>query len=491
MAKATWDKTDLDDVARLRDRRLRRQVRFQLYPYSPFYRTAFDSSDLTADGFGGISDLRRLPLIDRAVLASHADEFVLKPNRASMQRWASARQVGEVILSKLLRGIEASDKLLKHEYEPVHVLETTGSYGDPIPIRLSRRDLAVLGTQGGRLLEVAGVTSDDIMLNLLEASSAGGFWPAWSGGVAMGVQQVAPGFLEPPQAAALANKMGATVLFVVADDALPILDAAGEDGIPTLKTLILGPQPVGAVLRRRLSEAVGPAVKIIGTYGFAEARALWAECAEGAGKPDVGYHVSPDLQLFEVISTRTLAPVRQTEPGEIVFTGLDQRGTALVRYRPGDVTMNGIVLGRCPYCGRVVDRILGPVRRAHNLLELQFAGSDPIAVDVEVLADALAHPWLAAWQVEIGKTDGDPRGPDEVYVLYEPLAGRDPGHLAVELDKVFRDDVGFSPTQFVLTTRASGGVVDLRPVPVASDVVRSSNGDGEAPLVRLWRTPGQ
>ncbi|MCA1840133.1 MAG: hypothetical protein LC723_07370, partial [Actinobacteria bacterium] len=289
-------------------------------------------------------------------------------------------------------------------------------------------------------------------------------------------------------AAALANKMKATVMVVVAEDALSILESAADIGIPTLTTLILGPQPLGAVLRKRIDETATAGVRIISTYGFAEGRALWAECAQGAGKADAGYHVSPDVQMFESISPRTLAPARRGEAGEVVFTGLDQRGTALVRYRPGDVSMNGIVIGRCPYCGRTVERILGPMRRANNLVELQVGGTETLAVDVETIADALAHPALKAWQVEIAKSDGDPHGADEVFVLIDPVGGQDAGSLAVELDQAFRDEIGFSPTQFIVSSRAAGGVVDMRPVPVPA---QSSNGSDEAPLVRLFRTPGQ
>lgn len=438
----------------------------------------------------GTADLQKLPLVDRKALSTNPEDFVLRPSRPLIQRWASGSQLAAVFFNKLLRGIDYAESDLSNEYSPAHVLETTGTTGEPLPVKLSRRDVAVLATEGMRMLEVAGVRTGDVLLNLLEPSSAGGFWPVWLGAIALGAEQTAPGFLEPEQAAALATKSHSSVVVAIAEDALSMMEAAGERGLPALRQLVLGPGPLGPALRKRLVESVGPRVRIVGTYGFAEGRTLWAECLQGSGSPDVGYHLSGDLEILEIISPRERRNVKPGEAGEVVFTGLDHRGTALARYRPGDVAMGGLVSGRCRYCGRLVDRIVGPIRRAENLIELQFGGEEPTALDVETLADALAHPALAAWQVEVRKSEGDPRGPDELYVLFDPKGRKDPGQVAAELDRVFRTEIGFSPTQFVLSDRAKGGVVDLRPVPVeAGSVMVAAGWHEDSPRVRLWRTP--
>jgi len=493
MAKPDWDATPADELPRLVDRRLSRQVRFQLYPYGAFYRRVLDEAGISAEGFSGIADLLKLPLVDRGLIAGLQDEFLLIPSGALIQRWGSGRQLSEQMMERLLRGVESADKQLRHEYEPVHTLETTGSSGEPLQIAVTRRDLAVLGTQGRRMLEVAGVSAADSMINLLDPSSAGGFWPVWLGAVALGVRQLAPGFLQPEQAAALIRRAGPSVLVMHPDDVIPIFGEATEAGSSSVGTLILGPAPLGSIGKKRTLEAVGSGVRVLATYGFAEGRTLWAECAEGAGQPDAGFHLSPDMELIEMISLRTQAAVKTGEPGEIVFTGLDQRGTALARYRPGDVAIGGFRHGRCPYCRRSVGRLIGPIRRAENLIELQLAGHDRTTIDVETLADALSHPAVAEWQVEVGKADGDSRAPDELFVLFKARSGADPGRLAVELDRIIRTEVGLTPTQFVQTDRAAGGVLDLRPVRVEDrrpPVPSGGNGGGEeAPLVRLWRPP--
>lgn len=458
--KESPDALDPEDLIKLRNQKLRRQVRYQLYAFSPFYRRVLGESSIELEGLEGLKDLPRLPLVDRSTLGASPDEFVLRSARASIQRFGSGIQLARVFFEKLLRGLEYSERELRHEYSPVHILETTGTVGEPVPIRLTRRDLALMGTLGRRMFEIAGAKPDMKVINLIEPSSAGGFWPFWLGGMSMGLEQVAPGYLEPEQAVALAWKLQAEIVVGRWGDVLSMLEA-GAGALPQIRLVVLAPEPIPAVLRQRIQEAAGDA-KIIETYGCAEGRSIWPQCFEGAGNPGAGFHSFPDFEVLEGLSPFDASPARQGQPAEVAITGLDHRGTALARYLPGDVAMGGVAFGRCPYCGRVLDRVLGRVVRRSNLLNLQLAGADPLSIDMEEITEALAHPRLRRWQLEVQKLDGDPRGADEVYVLFEPRPQRDPGRLAAELDEIFNSRFGFSPTQFVLSERAEGGVVDLR-----------------------------
>jgi phenylacetate-CoA ligase len=460
MAKDAWDALDNDDLRRLVDRRLRRQVRFQLYAFSPRYRRMLDELGIQEKGFGGVADLSKIPFTSRRDLAAAPGEFVLKTTEQSVQRWGSGSQLASVFVGKLFRGIELADGAMKHEYRPVTALESSGSSGEALRVEMTRRDLAVLSEQGRRMLAVAGVNEDDVVLNLLEPHPSGAFWPVWLGCVALGATQVAPGPVEAAEAAEAAA--GATVVVGRAEDLLAIAEASG--GSMGVRVAILDPEPAGPAMRERLADAAAGATKIIETYRFAEGRAVWSECYEGAGAgpAGAGFHLSPDFDLIEIVSSEgnAVAPGRD---GEIVYTGLDQRGTALMRYKPGDVAFGGLAPGPCPHCGRNVARIIGPVRRRESVVEVQLAGLERIAFDVESLAEALAHPGLSAWEVELAKAEGSPAGSDEVYVLFEPRAGRDPAEVAVDLDKALQARLGFSPTQLVLSDRAAKGVVDKRP----------------------------
>jgi hypothetical protein len=164
-------------------------------------------------------------------------------------------------------------------------------------------------------------------------------------------------------------------------------------------------------------------------------RSLWVECRGGTGA-----HVSRDVDLLEVVD------------GELVWSGLDWKGTALLRLRTG--ATGRVDSSPCPVCGRTSPRVVG-------------ASLDPRFV---TLLDAT--PEVVAWQAELRTVDGV----DELIVHLAVDAGgngdgaagrRHPGRVLRALDREL------SVTQFVVTSadevaarlRASGNrrVLDHRP----------------------------
>ncbi len=85
------------------------------------------------------------------------------------------------------------------------------------------------------------------------------------------------------------------------------------------------------------------------SYGSAEMVALVTECDRGR------LHVSPEVGVVEVL--RDGRPVGNGEAGELVCTGLLNEAMPLIRYRTGDVAVQGS--GPCP-CGR-------PLRTLHRI----------------------------------------------------------------------------------------------------------------------------
>ena len=96
------------------------------------------------------------------------------------------------------------------------------------------------------------------------------------------------------------------------------------------------------------------------TYGFTEAKLAWSECPFNEDAGSAGYHIHPDLALVEIVDPETGEPRGEGEPGEIVFTPLDARGSVVLRYRTGDCIDGGLdATSPCPFCGRVVPRLVG------------------------------------------------------------------------------------------------------------------------------------
>ena len=87
---------------------------------------------------------------------------------------------------------------------------------------------------------------------------------------------------------------------------------------------------------------------MISTYGFTEAKMAWCECLFPVGSEPSGYHLYPDLGIVEVIDPETGALKDDGQPGEIVFTSLDARGSCVLRYRTGDLIEGGLTYEPCP-----------------------------------------------------------------------------------------------------------------------------------------------
>ena len=84
------------------------------------------------------------------------------------------------------------------------------------------------------------------------------------------------------------------------------------------------------------------------TYGFTEAKMAWPECPYPEGAESAGFHLYPDFGIIEIVDPKTGEPVGEGQPGEIVFTPLDARGTVVLRYRTGDLIDGGLVYEPCP-----------------------------------------------------------------------------------------------------------------------------------------------
>jgi len=428
-----------------------------LYAFSAFYKRFFDQAGIKPTEFAGAADLHRLPLVERSTLAASPKEFFLRPTRQLIQRWGAGKQVANLSLEMIIKGSKRSEELVRSEYEASHQLRTAGTRGKPIPISLSRRDLVSLSEQGRRMLAVAGVEPSDTVLHLLDPSW-GAFWAGWLGGAAIGLGQSAPGRLSPVAAGDAVSQSGASVIIAHAQD-LPEILASPRRASFKLRLVILAPQVVRPDLRREIETAAGPNVRVLATYYFAEARGVWIECAQGGAAG--GFHTYPDLEWLEIVSPEISSRALSGAQGEIVFTGLDQRGTALARYRPGDIVA-GLDVAECPYCGRQVDRIHGPIHRSGPSLKIQYPGAESVDVDTAALEGIFDRSDLVDWQVEVCKSSLEAHGCDDVLVRFQPRSDEDPAQVAIQIDALFRDRLGFSPTQLILSPDARGGLLDSR-----------------------------
>ena len=210
----------------------------------------------------------------------------------------------------------------------------------------------------------------------------------------------------------------------------------------------------------------------------------WGECpaslhanADGAIESS-GFHLYPDKEIFEVVNPQTGENVGEGEPGELVYTNIDGRGSVVLRYRTGDYTSGGITREPCPYCKRRVPRILGTISRASNIRDLRLSKVKGTLVnfnDMEQLLDNI--PEIAEWQLEIRKLNNDPLDVDEIILHVAPSNSPDMAALEAHIRDAFSRKAEIMPNRILFhsmdeMTRRIGvetllkekRVVDARPI---------------------------
>ena len=176
----------------------------------------------------------------------------------------------------------------------------------------------------------------------------------------------------------------------------------------------------------------------------------WGECPCALDETPGGYHLYPDLGIFEVINPRTGELVPTGEPGELVFTPLDARGTVVLRYRTGDFIDGGLVYGPCPHCGRRTPRLVGNISRSSEVKEMRLDKIKGTLVDfnqLEHVLDDAEH--IGAWQLELRKRNNDPLEVDELILHVHKTDSVREDKLIRDLNSRFVAKTEIHPNQIV------------------------------------------
>jgi phenylacetate-coenzyme A ligase PaaK-like adenylate-forming protein len=154
------------------------------------------------------------------------------------------------------------------------------------------------------------------------------------------------------------------------------------------------------------------------------------------------------LAFLEIVDPATGAPRGEGEPGEIVFTPLNARGSVVLRYRTGDCIDGGLFHEPCPFCGRIVPRLVGEISRRSDVRELRIDKLKGTLVDfnhLEHVLDNVEH--VGTWQVELRKRHDDPLECDELILHVEKTDEFDPARLAALLSDRFVRELEIHPNR--------------------------------------------
>ena len=456
----TWSQWHENDVRRRQSRRLEQYLRTVVLPFSAYYKNLFREHGLSAGSIRTVADLARLPFTTKADLVKaakspeHLRDFFLVPDEAALSRRPG------VILQALFRGRAAVQEKLEAEFRPIFMTFTTGRSAEPVPFLYTRRDIERLAVAGKRVMEVCGARKGDRLLNSFPYAPHLAFWLTHYAGATFGAMMFSSGggkVMSTSDTLRLIRKLKPDVFIGIPTFLYHVLHQGAEEGLrwDNLRCIVLGGEKVSDGLRHKLRDLARELgakadLDVLATYGFTEAKMAWAECPFGDGQPSAGYHLYPDLGITEIINPKTGEVVPDGQPGEIVFTPLEARGSVVLRYRTGDITDGGITMEPCPYCHRTMPRLTGNISRSSEIREMNLDKIKGTLVDFNELEHVLDDaPHVGAWQVELRKLNDDPLELDEIILHVQKTNGADEAQISRDLSERCHQYIDIHPNRIM------------------------------------------
>lgn len=439
-----------EEQRELQNKKVRWFFRHKL-PYSPYYRELFQKHGLKWSDFKTTDDLQKIPLTSKADVAPTAEEparprkFILTPDEHLVKKYATKGELLRLMKMKVMK--EDTKVALEKEYKPLHLHFTTGRTALPTPFGYSAYDLEMLRETGRRAFNVAGFSSSNVGLNAFPYSPHLGFWLAYYGLLEAGITALATGggkVMGTQKIMDSLERLKVNIVTMIPGYCYHLLREAVKQkrDFSNLKYLVFGAERVSPAFREKVKELLvqvgAKEVQILATYASTEAKTAWVQCAE-----HTGYHLYPDIEFIELVDENGKR-VAEGQPGEIVYTALDWRGTVVVRYRTGDLAQ-GIEYDPCPSCGRTVPRILPDIQRKSDVKEFNLTKIKGEMVNLNNIFPVMsAIKGLDEWQVVLRKRNNDPHDLDEIVVAASPKNGVGFASVENEIKKQMRAEMQVS-----------------------------------------------
>ena len=451
-----WDRLTISEQRRIQNDKLHRFLTDVIAPFSPYYRKLFAEHKIDPRRVRTVEDLRQLPFTSKADLLPTSEqpekfrEFIITPELSVLKRRL------RVVVEALWRGRSAVERRFEREFRPIFLTATTGRSSMPVAFAYTDHDMCNLRTSGARLIQTFDATTTMRGVNMFPYAPHLAFWQVVLAGLEYGMLLVSSGggkVMGTDGNIGLIDKIKPEALIGIPTFVYHVIREAHAQGRkwPQVTHIVLGgersPQGIRRKMVKLLQEMGAGEVRACGTYGFTEARMAWGECPTPPGEYS-GYHLFPDLGIFEVIDPATGEVRGEGEPGELVYTPLDARGTVVLRYRTGDYVDGGVTWEPCPYCGRTVPRIVGKIGRASNTKELQFGKLKGTLVNFDNLQQILDDTTeIGEWQLEIRKAKDDPHDVDELILHLAPANGANIDQLKESIRKRFQTEIEITPNR--------------------------------------------
>jgi len=347
----------------------------------------------------------------------------------------------------------------------VRVHASSGTTGKPITGPYTAEDLEQWIEIMARNLYAAGVRKEDVAQNAYGHGLFTGGLGFHQGAMAVGCTVVPTGAGMTERQITIMQDFKTDALFCTPSYALTIAERAEEMNVDIkklpLRVGVFGAEPWTVGMRQEIEERMG--IKAMEAYGLTE-----------LGGPGVAYdaadqnglYINEDHFLAEVVDPQSLDPLPEGEKGELIFTSLQRRAMAMIRYRTKDITR----LWREPgYEGRTfirMDKIYG---RSDDMLIISGVNVFPSQIEALLLEVEEVEPQYRLVVSKKGYLDHlsvQVEGKKEVYDAGEARRHEIEGKIAAHIKGMMGIGVDVELVDLKSIARSEGKalrVIDERP----------------------------
>lgn len=408
---------DTPTMKSMQERKLRNMVRL-VYHHSPFYKKLFKENNLSPTDIKSFKDLKKIPFTKKEHLMEQPKDFILQPTEVTLKKTVPPSTTLHTVFYDKLMSMGKATSELKGEYKPVMVVMSAGrASGIPTPVFYTKKDLEIFAECGARIGTTIGGTEDSIFHIAFPAGLHMAFWQCIAASETIGALSIRFGEGMTEKQVLILDKFGVTDVVGVPTYMKHLSEAAvrmKEEGyalsFSNLKNVLCAGERFPEGMKKKIQEnlqKVNADCRILEGYGSSECKTSFVECS-----PKSGFHLHPDVHIWEILDEKTLEPVGDGERGVLAFTHIDFRGSVFLRFLTDDVAEKGIVHERCQ-CGRTSPRIMSPIGRMRDYATTIDIARKGTTLDLNALDDVLSEiPGLHVYQAVITKVD-----PDDPYSL--------------------------------------------------------------------------
>lgn len=459
------------------EQRLFRYVRRFIVDFHPYYRGLLREQGIDSKRVYSYDDFSRIPVTRRQDLPADGKTFIMQTGTDDgaydvrpLSAGARLGYAARAYTTRYLRDVyapprsfkERKEQAVMYDWLPAHFAFSQGTTGTPCSVVFTASDMHGIVRKVQGMLYAAGWEPGMRAMNLFPAlanlnflafaalagdAGAGGSFLNGCGSEAIPVERQVE----------LASGLSVEMLISPPGYLLGWLEAALQlkeqgliPGLPGIELVVAGGEPLADGCRKRLKgylvELGSPEARVVEFYGMTEMKAGFFECDE-----KMGIHLNPEFFYWEVLDVESAKPVKWGEPGVLVFSHIDWRGTALLRYWTGDFIEGGMVWEKCPSCGLTVPRIFPPIVRAEEDFR-EFKGSRILLPQLQRVLHGVEG--LQSFQAALEKVTGDRDGagaPAAERLVVYACAGRgeEEANLRDRISGALRREMHLSPDEVV------------------------------------------